>query len=255
MMMMNPAMAVPQQPRHEQYPESHTIYINNLDDRKNADILQKELTTICGAFGEVHDIICMKSFYRRGQAWVVYKNLDSAKEAMAALQNYPLFDKPMRLQYAKTKSDAIAKLDGSFVPRPKNTLKQDPTKRDAAKKKAEAEAAAKAAGNMQAAFAAVNANPMSFFQTAQPVMHQRPVVGGFPNETLFVVNLPPSVNQTMLRMLFGQYSGMREVRHVESRQCAFIEYVSEPHATAALRALANFDIKPGQKLEIGYMKK
>lgn len=67
----------------------------------------------------------------------VYKSIESARDAKESLQNFPLFNKPMRIAFAKTKSDVIAKEDGTFVPRPKNNLKQDPTKRDAQKRKVE----------------------------------------------------------------------------------------------------------------------
>lgn len=39
--------------------------------------------------------------------------------ARRAMQAFPFFEKPMRLQYAVGKSDAVAKLDGSYKPRDK----------------------------------------------------------------------------------------------------------------------------------------
>ena len=35
------------------------------------------------------------------------------------MKGFPFYDKPMRIQYAKTKSDAIAKFDDTYVPREK----------------------------------------------------------------------------------------------------------------------------------------
>lgn len=37
----------------------------------------------------------MKSYYRRGQAWVVFDTIDNAKEAVKAMQNFPFVGKPM----------------------------------------------------------------------------------------------------------------------------------------------------------------
>jgi RNA recognition motif-containing protein len=37
----------------------------------------------------------MKSFYRRGQAWVVFDTIDNAKEAVKAMQGFPFVGKPM----------------------------------------------------------------------------------------------------------------------------------------------------------------
>ena len=33
------------------------------------------------------------------------------------MQGFPFYDKPMKLSYAKTKSDAISKIEGTWVPR------------------------------------------------------------------------------------------------------------------------------------------
>ena len=59
---------------------------------------------ICSAFGDIHDIIAMKSLSRKGQAWVVFKEKQAAREALTSLQNFPLFDKPMKLSFAKARS-------------------------------------------------------------------------------------------------------------------------------------------------------
>ena len=38
----------------------NTLYANNLDDKKNPEVLKKALWEICVQFGEMHDIIAMK---------------------------------------------------------------------------------------------------------------------------------------------------------------------------------------------------
>ena len=43
----------------------------------------------------------------------------AATNALRQMQGFPSYDKPMRIQYAKTKSDAIAKANGTYVPREK----------------------------------------------------------------------------------------------------------------------------------------
>eukprot|EP00117_Sycon_ciliatum_P003457 scpid79715/ scgid5511/ U1 small nuclear ribonucleoprotein A len=57
----------------------------------------------------------------RGQAFVVFREVRSATEAIRAMQGFPLFEKSMRIAYAKSKSDAIAKIEGTYVERPKVT--------------------------------------------------------------------------------------------------------------------------------------
>ncbi|CAD7932163.1 unnamed protein product [Amoebophrya sp. A25] len=252
-------------------PENHTLYINNLNDRKNCELLKQELQRVCSAYGDIHDIICMKSLKRRGQAWVVFKSIASAREAKERLQDYPLFDKPMRVDFARTKSDVISKEDGTFVPRPKNTLKQDPTKRDAEKKKAEAQQAAKEAAaaaapsgvqpgqmgamNFRPGMPAVAGSTPAFFQVPTMPMLQPQLGSMYPNETLFVQNLPKQATENLLRLLFQQYPGFKEVRYIDSRNCAFVDYSTTPHATHAMHALATLEIQPGLRMNISYARK
>lgn len=53
----------------------------------------------------------------RGQAHVIFKELNSAVTALRSLQGFPFYDKPMRIQFSKQDSDAIAKAKGTFVER------------------------------------------------------------------------------------------------------------------------------------------
>lgn len=43
----------------------------------------------------------------RGQAFVVYKDVESAKTAIRCLQNFNFYDKPLKLSFSKTKSLAV----------------------------------------------------------------------------------------------------------------------------------------------------
>jgi len=50
----------------------------------------------------------------RGQAHIAFRDIASASSAMRACQGIVFFGKEMKIQYAKSKSDAIAKLDGTY---------------------------------------------------------------------------------------------------------------------------------------------
>ena len=45
----------------------------------------------------------------RGQAFVVFGDVDSASKALKSMQCFPINDKPMRIQYAKKQSNIIKK--------------------------------------------------------------------------------------------------------------------------------------------------
>lgn len=68
-------------------------------------------------YGEILEINMKKAYKMKGQAFVVFKDLNQASEAMRRLQRYKLFGKELNIQYAKAKSDAIAKREGKFNPK------------------------------------------------------------------------------------------------------------------------------------------
>jgi len=94
---------------------NQTIYINNLNERIKKEELRKSLYAMFSQFGTVLDVVALKTLRMRGQAFVVFKDIPSATRAMRSMQNFPFYDKPMRIQFARGKSDIIAKMDGSYV--------------------------------------------------------------------------------------------------------------------------------------------
>merc|ERR1740117_1607302 len=134
-------------------PPNQSLYVNNLNDKINVETLKKSLREVFAAFGGIIDIIAMKSLKRRGQAWIIFKELSSATNALKSLQGFPFYNKPMRIAYARTKSDVVAKADGTYVDRPKKIVKRE----DLRKGKT---AAAPAVSVTQSAPAAAAAAPM-----------------------------------------------------------------------------------------------
>ena len=119
--------------------------------------LKKSLRAVFSQFGKILDVLAFKTLKHKGQAWVIFEEVSSATEALKRMQGFPFYDKPMvtirimyflvnfldlcvnicisfksskilmlqRIQYAKTKSDIIAKADGTFVPREKKKRQDD----------------------------------------------------------------------------------------------------------------------------------
>ncbi|KAL7069098.1 RNA recognition motif family protein [Cryptosporidium serpentis] len=79
-----------------------TLYVNNLNDRVPTAELEKNLLQKLGNFGEIVNITCMKSFYRRGQAWITFKDIETASKALTAIQGVNMFNKPIRVAFAHT---------------------------------------------------------------------------------------------------------------------------------------------------------
>ncbi|XP_075905041.1 U2 small nuclear ribonucleoprotein B'' [Nelusetta ayraudi] len=214
---------------------NHTIYINNVNDKVKKEEMKRSLYALFSQFGQIIDIVALKTMKMRGQAFVVFKELTAATNALRQLQGFPFYNKPMRIQYAKTDSEVISKSKGSYGDKEKKKKDKKKTLEllsGAAKKPA---GAASAAPVNQAAVQ-VPDNP--------------------PNYILFLNNLPEETNEMMLSMLFNQFPGFKEVRLVPGKHdIAFVEFESDTQAGVAKDALQGFKITATCAMKITYSKK
>ncbi|XP_029353110.1 U2 small nuclear ribonucleoprotein B'' isoform X2 [Echeneis naucrates] len=212
---------------------NHTIYINNINDKVKKEELKRSLYALFSQFGQVIDIVAMKTMKMRGQAFVVFKELAAATNALRQLQGFPFYNKPMRIQYAKTDSEVIAKVKGTYG---------DKEKKKDKKKKAQEPAAN------------LTKKPVGLVPPVLPPAVQVP--DNPPNYILFLSNLPEETNEMMLSMLFNQFPGFKEVRLVPGKHdIAFVEFESESQAGVAKDALQGFRITATCAMKITYAKK
>lgn len=255
-------------------PPNQTLYVNNLNDKINVETLKKSLREVFAAFGGIIDIIAMKSLKRRGQAWIIFKEVSSATNALKSLQGFPFYNKPMRINYARTKSDLVAKADGTYVERPKKIVKREDLRKGKTaapatttapvqaepKKPVAAAAAATAAAAVPAPTQKsiqdrIGWNPQQTPNAPKAAAAQKPMGVAEPNRTLFVENLPGEATDTMLSMLFRQYPGFQEVRLIPGRNVAFADYQNEYQAGMAMQGLQGFAMTPEVKLQLSYARK
>jgi len=209
---------------------NHSIYINNLNEKIKKEDLKKSLYAIFSQFGQILDIIALKTLKMRGQAFVIFKEVTSATNALRSMQGFPFYDKPMRIAYSRSDSDIIAKMKGTFQERPKRAPGESKKK----SKKAKAAAAHQLGGGGGAG----------------------PGPDAPPNQILFLTNLPQETNEMMLSMLFNQFPGFKEVRLVPGRHdIAFVEFENELQSAAARDALQGFKITPTTAMKISFAKK
>ena len=57
--------------------------------------LKKSLYAIFSQFGPILDIVALKTLKMRGQAFVVFRDISSATNALRSMQGFPFYDKPM----------------------------------------------------------------------------------------------------------------------------------------------------------------
>ena len=107
------------------------------DLRTHGAELKKCMYAMFSQFGKIIDVVALKTLRLRGQAWIVFTDVSAATNALRTMQGFPFFEKPIvgtahmrtcctqfssgclhaqRIQFARTKSDAISKLDGSYKP-------------------------------------------------------------------------------------------------------------------------------------------
>ncbi|KAL1965608.1 hypothetical protein VTN77DRAFT_5285 [Rasamsonia byssochlamydoides] len=93
---------------------NQTLYIKNLPDKIKKPDLRMALYTLFSTYGTVLDVVAMRTEKMRGQAHVVFRDIQASTQAMRALQGFDFFGKEMKIAYAKGSSDIIAKLRGTY---------------------------------------------------------------------------------------------------------------------------------------------
>jgi len=250
----------------EEVTPSKTIYINNLNEKVKKQELRKSLYAMFSQFGTVLDVVALKTLHMRGQAFIVFKDLAAATAARRAMSNFPFYDKPMHIQFAKTKSDVIAKIEGTYEPRAKtvNPVVESQKRKAEQATANEVEKKAKITEEREKTKGDKKRGDKSGPAAAPQIVPERP--GSInppkaevlpPNKILFVQNLPEGCTDMALSMLFQQFPGFKEVRIVPAKgqTVAFVEFDNEDGAGVALQGLQGFKVTPQYHMVISFAKK
>jgi RNA recognition motif-containing protein len=230
---------------------NNTLYISNIDWKIKKPLLRRSLFSLMTRHGKVVEIIALRKDGLRGQAFVIFEDVQAATAALQFEQGFTFFGKDLKLAYAKEKSDRISKRDGSYVPRAKRVKREEePTAATATTTQAatEVDMDVSAEGTSTAVDSTTTtAPPLPPAPTTTATQQQQPT------HILFAENLPSECNEMMLAMLFRQYAGFKEVR-IPRAGLAFIEFDTEPHATLALERLNGFKLTTTDSLKLTYGK-
>ncbi|KAF5751318.1 U2 small nuclear ribonucleoprotein B''-like [Tripterygium wilfordii] len=232
-------------------PPNQTIYVKNLNEKVKKEELKRSLYCLFSQYGRILDVVALKTSKLRGQAWVAFSEVTAASNAVRQMQNFPLYEKPMRIQYAKSKSDCVAKADGSYVPREK-------------KKKQEEKGDWLSFYNscflfilwlisllQKSSILCIHLDFAAFRQGNQGGQE-----AAAPNNILFIQNLPHETDSLMLQLLFQQYPGFKEVRMIDAKPgIAFVEFEDDMQSSTAMQALQGFKITPMNPMSITFAKK
>ena len=249
-----------------------------MEERIKPEQLKEALTEIFSEYGNVIDLVAKKSLKAKGQAFVVFEDTEAAAKAIEEVQGFELFDKPMHLDYAKTKSDStvlkegndedfeahkrrrLAEKGGYFVachssPKPTDASTERKQAHEAAElqKKLKRPAGGPDTGAVRPVKAARGAGLKSSNPAAGAVIPEEYLP---PNKILFVQNIPENVSVDQLTTIFGAFEGFREVRTVPGRKnIAFVEYEAEAGAISAKESTAGMALgDSGAPVKVVYQR-
>lgn len=234
---------------------SATVYVRNLEERIKVEQLKEALNEIFSEYGTILEIVAKKNLKAKGQAFIVFEDADSAAQAIEEVQGFDLFDKPMVLDLAKTRSDATVKREGT-----EEEFETHKRRRLAEKERKQAQEAQEAQKKLKRPAGAAA-------ETAKPVKGPglKPTGGAAavvpdeylpPNKILFVQNLPDDYDVDALTAIFSRFNGFREVRLVPGRRgIAFVEYDAEQGAISAKESTANMPLGDESKpMKVTYQR-
>ncbi|KAG5646594.1 hypothetical protein DXG03_002898 [Asterophora parasitica] len=234
-----------------------TLYINNLNDKVTKEELKTQLYALFTTYGKIIDIVASKSKSMRGQAFLVFTDLAGATSAMRACEGMVFYDKPLHIDYAKTKSWAtLQREDPNFVPpTAANASALVSQKRQREDESAEEERNAKREKSEEDEeemeiddeedSAPTNTNPSSN-----------------PSARLLCNNLPQEVTDEVLSVLFQQYQGF-QATHVTwaptpnadgaKVKLAQVTFENSDLAAVAKTALDGFTLKKGWVMSVAFI--
>ncbi|KAI8821052.1 uncharacterized protein EV422DRAFT_528884 [Fimicolochytrium jonesii] len=241
-------------------PPNQSLYIQGLDDHVHKIELRKSLYYLFSQYGSVMDVVALKTSKMRGQAFIVFHEIASATSAMRSLQGFPFYNRPLKITYAKSKSNAVKIKEGSYYGGKGNAAKSGAAPSAAAAMGPQKrprddnggddsedgdEGSSKRARNGQGA---EDIHPPG---TTAPSSNQP----NPPNRILFLTNLPSSTTPDMLTPLFDQYPGFKEIRLVPGKSgIAFVEYDTVESAGVARSVLDGFRVTSGNAMGVEYAR-
>ncbi|KAG0144460.1 hypothetical protein CROQUDRAFT_660030 [Cronartium quercuum f. sp. fusiforme G11] len=88
---------------------SPTLYVQNLCDKLKKSDLKRLLYQLFSTHGKVLDVVSLKGIKMRGQAFIVFRDLQGATQAMRYLDGTAFLDRDLKISYAKKRSFATVK--------------------------------------------------------------------------------------------------------------------------------------------------
>lgn len=213
-----------------------TVYVSNLEERVKVETLVESLRALFSEFGQVIDIVAKKNLKAKGQAFVVFDDPQSAQDAVEEIQGFQLFDKPMHVAMARSRSDKTIETKGTAdeLDQHKRHRLAEKDQRKALETAEEQRGLKRGPGGPSNDRPTKAAKPSGLKSTSVAQAAVVPDEYLPPNKILFLQNVPAEYDVEALSTIFGRFEGFREVRTVPGRAgIAFVEYDAEQGAIVA----------------------
>ena len=224
--------------------QNETLYVNHLNEKIKTDLLRENLYYLFSQYGDVLEINIRKSKKMRGQAFIVYKDINDATRAKVSLNNFLFLGSSINIDYAKSKSDIIVKIKGqssqnneeyqktgTYLTRKRQRmLEYQNIKEEKKEKKKET------------------------VEKKESIELDEDIDGECLNENkiLFVTGLGKEVNEKMISLVFNKFKGLKDIRFFNGRGFCFVEYDNEINAGTALLSLNNMKLTENTTMKISY---
>ena len=221
--------------------QNETLYVNHLNEKIKTDLLRENLYYLFSQYGDVLEINMRKSRKMKGQAFIVYKDINDASRAKVSLNNFLFLGTRINVDYAKTKSDIIVKIKGGqeyqkngnyLLRKRKRLLEYENIKEEKKEKKEKKE----------------NKENKEIMEDIDGECLNE-------NKILFVNGLGEEVNEKMIFLVFNKFKGLKDIRFFNGRGFCFVEYDNEINAGTALLSLNNMKITDKSTMKISYVFK
>ena len=224
--------------------QNETLYINHLNEKIKIDLLRENLYYLFSQFGDILEINIRRSKKMKGQAFIVYKDIDEATRAKVSLNNFLFLGSRINVDYAKSKSDIIVKIKGktnsqeyqktgTYLTRKRKRMIEYGNIKEEEKEKKEIKGK----------------------KEKKKIMELDEDIDGEyidENKILFVEGLGEEVNEKMIYLVFSKFKGLKDIRFFNGRGFCFVEYDNEINAGAALLSLNNMKLIEQSTLKISY---
>lgn len=236
-----------------------------MEERIKIDELKSALSEIFSEYGSIIDLVAKSNLKAKGQAFIVFDDPAAAARAIEEVNGFELFDKPMQLDFARTRSDAtVLQEEGDAG------LEKWKRSRLAEKERKQALEAVQQQQQqkLKRPAGAVAADPGLANRPAKTIKGAGLKASGSnnaavipdeylpPNKTLFLRDLPDSYDADGLSRIFSRFEGFKEVRMVPGRKgIAFVEYEAEAGAISAKEATAGMQLgDEGKGIRVTYQR-